>query len=87
MWPSKLLQKIPEKEKKAALYNKFTDYIQPEGSKMLKGHANQVDGNKIVSKVTNTLWYLDGRASTIKKPVFYYSDSSIFGGKTKWKQG
>ena len=54
---------------------------------MLKGHINQVDGKKIVSKVTNTLWYLDGRASTIKKPVFYYSDSSIFGGITKRKQG
>ena len=60
----KQLETIPNKDKRAELHNVFIRDIQGE-KKLLRETSSQKDATEVMKKVTNVVWYLDGRADII----------------------
>ena len=54
------LDQMPVKDKKTDLHNKFLMDLLAD-SPVLSGHCSQAEGHAVLKKVTDCLWYLDGR--------------------------
>ena len=63
---SKKLELIAPKDKSCELYNAVLSDMQGE-EKLLRGSSSQEDAADVLKKLTNAIWYLDGRAEIINE--------------------
>ena len=62
----KKIETVPPKDKLCELYNAVVEDMQGE-EKLLRGSSSQIDASEVMKKLTNALWYLDGRAEMINE--------------------
>ena len=60
------LDQMPVKDKKTDLHNEFLMDLLAD-SPVLSGHCLQAEGHAVLKKVTDCLWYLDGRQKIISE--------------------
>ena len=64
--PDRRLEKMPGTNQKVKLHNDLLTDIQGDRT-LLSGRVRQNEGERILKKVTDAVWYLDGRKETLNK--------------------
>ena len=92
--PDRRLEKIPGTDQKVKLHNDLLTGIQGDRT-LLSGRVGQNEGERIFKKVTDAVWYLDGRKETLNTTSRKRKCSELpetpkrfdkYSGYQKWKK-